>query len=521
MLSMNTRSVAIALAAAALALLGAQASSGSSVPRVTAANTTLAADDQGSMSRNGRIAITSNRDGNNEIYTMEADGSDRLNLTRNPADDRSSKWSPDGTRIVFASDRDGNFEIYAMDADGSDVTRLTSNDAFDNRPAWTADGQHIVFQSLRDGNFEIYRMNIDGSEQTNLTTNAADDRFPATSPKGGRVAFYSDRSGSGDIYMMKLSGGVPRQVTSGPPMDFEPDWSPAGNDLVFLRDTTGVDNDIYSVHADGTGETRITNSASRAEFDPAWSPDGGKLVFTGCTEAGTPAQHCSSFVMNANGSGEIEISTPRAPLGDDFDDNFRDPFWHVIQDPGASINETNGHLEISIAGSAEPGGPFNQVDAHYGSNCSLPSDFDMQVDYSLLEWPPANGVFAPLSAFFIGAFVSRHSDPFAGDRYTAFSDPVFIGATTTDLTGSFRLVRSGNSLNAYYKSAGGAWVQLLSAPANPGDAVIGLGLSAIADQWAHQTASVAYDNFQLTSGSLSCPTWWADTQPDWQPLARG
>ena len=511
----NLKSGALTLFVFTLALLGTSAAPGSAAPGAIAANTLLTGDHQGSNTTNGRIAITSNRDGNREIYTMKADGSDRVNLTRNPADDRTSSWSPTGKEIAFASDRDGNGEIYRMNAAGSGVTRLTFNDAFDNRPAWTSDGQHIVFQSLRDGNFEIYRMNADGSGQTNLTNNAADDRFPAASPHASQIAFYSDRTGSGDIYTMNLSGGVLRQVTNGPALEFQPNWSPHGNDLVFLRGTTDVDNDIYAVHADGTGETRLTNSPSRVEFDPAWSPDGRKIVFTGCTDAGMPDEHCSVYVMNADGSGETEISTPYAPLEDDFDDNLRDPFWHVIQDPGASISETDGRVQISIDGSAEPGGPFNQVNAHFGSNCSLPGDFDMQVDYSLLEWPPADGVFASLNAFFIGAFVSRHSDPFAGERYTAFSDPAFAGIVTTDLAGSFRIVRLGNTLDVDYRSVGGEWVQLLSAPANPGDAVIGLGLSVIASQWAHQTASVAYDNFRLNSGGLSCPTWWADTQPAW------
>ena len=220
------------------------------------------------------------------------------------------------------------------------------------------------------------------------------------------------------------------------------------------------------------------------------------------------------YTINPDGSGLTEISTPRAPLTDDFNDNYRDPFWHVIQDPGSSINETNGRVEIQIAGDA----PSNQVDAHYGSNCSLPGDFDAQVDYSLLQWPQGDGAFAALSGFFIGAFVSRHSDPFAGDRYTAFSNPFFAALPTSDLAGSLRLVRTGATLNAYVKGVGSDWILILSAPANPGDAVVGFGLSTVPDQWGHHTVQVAYDNFRLNSGALSCPSWWRDNAPNWQPL---
>ena len=87
-------------------------------------------------------------------------------------------WSPDGKKIAFASDRDGNWEIYVMDTDGSDVVNLTNSSAHDIEPVWSPDGKKIAFASDRDGNNEIYVMNADGSNQMNLTNNLADDRDP-------------------------------------------------------------------------------------------------------------------------------------------------------------------------------------------------------------------------------------------------------------------------------------------------------------------------------------------------------
>ena len=75
----------------------------------------------------GRIAFMSERHGNQEIYTMNADGSDQKRVTNNPAADSEPAWSPNRTRIAFTSDRDGNGEIYVMDADGGNQTRLTNN----------------------------------------------------------------------------------------------------------------------------------------------------------------------------------------------------------------------------------------------------------------------------------------------------------------------------------------------------------------------------------------------------------
>src|SRR5437016_2932368 len=94
----------------------------------------------------------------------------------------------DDPRIIeqmpFTSTRDGNFEIYAMNADGTGVTRLTNHPAADAKPSWSPDGTKIAFTSNRDGNFEIYAMNTDGTGVTRLTNHAAADISPAWSPNG-------------------------------------------------------------------------------------------------------------------------------------------------------------------------------------------------------------------------------------------------------------------------------------------------------------------------------------------------
>ena len=157
-----------------------------------------------------RIAFDSDRDGNWEIYVMNADGSGVTRLTDNDAADGFPAWSPDGRRITFDSDRDGNWEIYVMNADGSGVARLTDNGAADGFPAWSPDGRRIAFESNRDGNVEIYLMNPDGSGVVRLTYNGAADFSPAWSPDGRRIAFYSNRDdGNWDIYVMNAAGEPP------------------------------------------------------------------------------------------------------------------------------------------------------------------------------------------------------------------------------------------------------------------------------------------------------------------------
>jgi Tol biopolymer transport system component len=83
------------------------------------------------------VRVDSERDGNKEIYVMNADGSGETRITDNQADDTDPTWYPDGLRIAFVSDRDGNREIYVMNADGGDQTRLTNNTDSDSTPAWS------------------------------------------------------------------------------------------------------------------------------------------------------------------------------------------------------------------------------------------------------------------------------------------------------------------------------------------------------------------------------------------------
>ena len=88
-----------------------------------------------------RIVFTSLRDGNNEIYVMDADGGNQENLTNHPAYDGQPDWSPDGTKIAFVSLRDGVSQIYVMNADGKNPIRLTDGPRWKYDPDWSPDGK--------------------------------------------------------------------------------------------------------------------------------------------------------------------------------------------------------------------------------------------------------------------------------------------------------------------------------------------------------------------------------------------
>ncbi|MCI0662382.1 MAG: hypothetical protein L0220_15030, partial [Acidobacteria bacterium] len=98
-----------------------------------------------------QIVFHSDRDANTDIYRMNADGSNLIRLTDDPAADWSPAWSPDGQTIAFMSDRDNNFEIYLMQPDGTNLRRLTDNPGYDGFPAWSPDGRTIAYLSQQDG----------------------------------------------------------------------------------------------------------------------------------------------------------------------------------------------------------------------------------------------------------------------------------------------------------------------------------------------------------------------------------
>ena len=247
-----------------------------------------------------RITFTSDRDGNDEIYVMAADGSNPTRLTQNDGFDGMPAWSPDGQRIAFTSDRDGNFEIYVMAADGSNPTRLTQNGDDDFGTAWSPDGQRIAFGS----NGEIYVMAADGSNPTRLTQNDGYNFSPAWSPDGQRIAFASDRDGNFEIYVMAADGSNPTRLTQDSNRDSSPAWSPDGQRIAFVSWRDG-NSGIYVMAADGSNPTRLTQD-NGDDYTPAWSPDGQRIAF-GSRRDGNSEIYVMAAERDEN--GEIYDST--------------------------------------------------------------------------------------------------------------------------------------------------------------------------------------------------------------------
>jgi Tol biopolymer transport system component len=284
-------------------------------------NTAITADGQVQAVSNGKIAFVSERDGNEEIYVMNADGSNVQRLTFDPVgspkSDVNPAWSPDGTRIAFVSNRNGNYEIYVMNADGSNQQRLTSSSHSDLNPTWSPDGTRIAFATNRDTNglyygYEIYVMNTDGSNQQRLTYNSVDDVNPAWSPDGTRIAFATQRDGNYEIYVMNADGSNQQRMTSNTAVDGNPAWSHNGTRIVFVRNIGLYYSEIYIINANvcqectGTPPIDLSNSPS-ADFDPTFSPIGTKIAFVTNRDGNNEI-----YTMNPDGTGKTRVTNNTA-----------------------------------------------------------------------------------------------------------------------------------------------------------------------------------------------------------------
>jgi Tol biopolymer transport system component len=297
-----------------------------------------------------------------------------------PGDVQAPAWSRDGRTIVFVSWRDGNGEVYAMDADGSAPRNLTQNPAKDVRPAWSPDGRRIAFVSRRDGNKEIYVMNADGSGKRNLTRDrASDDDYPTWSPDGRKLAFFGGRVPPwGSLYVMNADGSGLRRLTRNPRISrghfvWSPDgrtiyvgrylvstdgsgsrmlpyitltpvWSPDGRRIAFTRTPRprpgpgpccdATPKDIYVMNADGSGTRRLTHNAGY-NAEPAWSPDGRKIAFSSTRDGNREI-----YVMNADGSNQRNLT--RNPAKD-----VR-PSWSPDGRRIAFVSDRDGRLEAHV-----------------------------------------------------------------------------------------------------------------------------------------------------------------------------
>ena len=297
-----------------------------------------------------KILFTSSRDGNSEIYMMNPDGSEQVNLTQHPDGDRGAAWSPTGEQILFASDRQGThvWDLYVMDADGSNVRRVFKRKAKGRRdsPAWSTDGKQFVY-SYTDwgrGEFGLY-LGTFGEEDAELLPYG---NSPEWSPDGSEIAYsishqFGARLTFINVRTRKLEQPLPDKVLL---WQYHPSWSAAGNRLAIsgnrhpipviadkgldearaLHDAWTNKGTIFIVNRDGTGLRQLLDEAGPRALWPALSPDGSEVIYTQEING-----HQQIFKLEINSGVQTQLTHIRGPFrrtnysGDWFDPAYTLP----------------------------------------------------------------------------------------------------------------------------------------------------------------------------------------------------
>lgn len=228
----------------------------------------LIQDRRPSFSYDGmKIVFESNRTGKFDLFTIGRNGQEPTNLTLDPADDQSAVFSPDGKELVFVSNRlnasknsTEDFEIFRMDPDGNNLIQLTQNVINDREPIFSPDGSKIAFSSVPGGNSDISIMNRDGSGVQKLTSHSAKDSEPVFSPDGSQIVFSSNRDGDFNLYVIDKDGSKLQQLTTHSKDDIEPGFLPllSGRKIIFTSKRTGND-ELFVMNCVGTATRYITS----------------------------------------------------------------------------------------------------------------------------------------------------------------------------------------------------------------------------------------------------------------------
>ena len=178
-----------------------------------------------------RLAFSSARGGDPDIYVSDASGQGAHRITAFRGPDVSPVWNPKtNAQIAWVSGRTHLPQIYIMDSDGSNVSRMTDG-GYATSPSWSPNGQFLIFAWNRSygpgapGGEDIYIMDIASKRWTQLTHDSGANDFPSWAPDGRHIVFQREQNGHTEIWMMLADGTDQQQLTHGSGSNTQPDWS--------------------------------------------------------------------------------------------------------------------------------------------------------------------------------------------------------------------------------------------------------------------------------------------------------
>jgi TolB protein len=232
-------------------------------------------------------------DGHEQFFTAALDGSNAVQITRDPYDHEDPAWSPDGRRIAFVSKQDGGETIMTMDPDGGHRARVSplSNKAI--HPSWSHDSKQLFYCSDDDlhppkkNTSEIYVADV-ATGAVRAVIAGGVNTYPDMSPDGRHIAFRRMLGEkNSEVFVARNDGSHAVNLSNSPAFDGWPAWSPDGRQIAFASNRAGAPQvyKIYVMAADGSDVRLVADTDGRGTA-PKWTVDGRSILFTVCKRAG-------------------------------------------------------------------------------------------------------------------------------------------------------------------------------------------------------------------------------------------
>lgn len=266
----------------------------------------------------GRIAFQSNLGGARGIFILTASGVRRLTDDTRPAE--FPRWSPDGTRIAFSARLKDHSQIFVMNADGSNPVQVTQAEHDANELAWFPDGKKIAYtEETRRGkarSYKLWSVDLQTKKAERLAPEfVGSSALPEFSTAAPFLAFSGKKGAGWDIYLYDLDKRTLRSLTDSG-HNCRARFSPDGTRIAYVSADADHKADIWVMNADGTGKERLTERDETFDYFPSWSPDGKYIVFASDAQGKSDRGRWALFL--------VKVSTKRViPL---FDSGTRDVF---------------------------------------------------------------------------------------------------------------------------------------------------------------------------------------------------
>ncbi len=227
--------------------------------------------------------------GKEQLFTMDADGKNISQLTRDDADHEDPAWSPDEKKIAVVMITKERTSIAVMNADGSNVEVLTPKEHNTIHPNWSADSKQVIYCTNDDlappkkNEAQINVVDLATKKITPLITGGI-NTYGSWSPDMKQIAFRKIiGDGNSEVFVANADGSNPRNLSNNPFFDGWPAWSPDGRKIALASNRRSHGYQIFVMDADGANVRLIANTEGRATA-PRWSPDGKTIYFTNCVE---------------------------------------------------------------------------------------------------------------------------------------------------------------------------------------------------------------------------------------------